>query len=100
MEKEGGDSRTTTTMVGEKQGKKNLEDFTFYVDSTKQASNYENTALFMINHTKKDLNRGKDITKALQKLEYKNTDNWNPILKVDKSSDDNAKGRGDRHFKL
>ena len=54
----------------------------------------------MINKIEKNFDRGNDIAEAIQKLEYKNTDNWNPILKVDKSSDDNAKGRGDRHFKL
>ena len=35
--------------------KKTLEDFIFYVGSAKQASNCKNTALFVINHIKKDL---------------------------------------------
>ena len=65
------DSRIITTMVGERQStKKTLQDFTFYVGSAKQASNYKNMALFMINHIKKDLNKGNDIAKALQKVEY------------------------------
>ena len=54
----------------------------------------------MINHTKKDFDRGNDISKALQKLEYKNTDNWNPILKASKLSDEYVKGREDRQFEL
>ena len=38
--------------------KKTLQDFKFYVGNEKQASNYENTALFVINHIKKDFDRG------------------------------------------
>ena len=41
----------------------------------------------MINHIKKDFDRGNDIAEALKMLEYKNTDNWNPILKASKLSD-------------
>ena len=57
-------------------------DFKFDVVSAKHAIDYENTALFVISHTKKDLDRGNNISEALRKLEYKNTDNWNPILKA------------------
>ena len=55
---------------------KTMEGFTFYVGSAKQASDYENTALFVINHTKKDFDRGNDIAEDLQNLEYGNTDDW------------------------
>ena len=71
--------------------KKTLQDFTFYFCSVKQASNYKNTVLFVINHVKKDFNRGNNIAEALRKLEYENTDNWNPILKAITSSDEYLK---------
>ena len=74
--------------------------FTFYFGSEKQASHYENTALFVINHTKKDFDGGNNIAEALRKLEYKNTDNWNPILKASTSSYEDVKGREDRQFEL
>ena len=45
--------------------KKTLVGFTFYVGSAKQASDYKNIALFVINHIKKDFNRGNNISKAL-----------------------------------
>ena len=80
--------------------KKTLQDFALDVGSTKKSSDYENTALFVINHTKKDLDRGNDIAETLQKLEYEDTDNWNPILKASTSSDDDVKGREDRQFEL
>ena len=38
--------------------KKTLQDFIFYIGNEKQSSNYENTALFVINHIKKDFDRG------------------------------------------
>ena len=44
--------------------------------------------------------RGNDITEALRKLEYKNTDNWNPVLKASTSLNEDEKGREDRHSKL
>ena len=68
-----------------------MEDFTFQVSTVKQASDYENTALFVINNIKKDFDSGKDIAEDLQNLDYKNTDNWNPILKSSTLSDDDEK---------
>ena len=54
----------------------------------------------MINHTKKDFDRGNNIEEAQQKLEYENTDIWNPILKAGQFSDEDVKGREDRQFEL
>ena len=54
----------------------------------------------MINKIEKNFDRGNDIAEAIQKLEYKNTDNWNPILKASTSSDEDVKGREYRQFKL
>ena len=45
--------------------KKTLGYFTFYIGSKKQSRDYENTALFVINHTKKDFDRGKNISETL-----------------------------------
>ena len=42
---------------------KNLQDFTFYVSNKKQAIDYENTALFVINHTKNNFYRGTILPK-------------------------------------
>ena len=80
--------------------KKSLEDFTFYVGSAEQASDYKNIALFVINHIKKDFDRGNDITGDLRKLECENTDNWKPILKASTSLDEYVKVREDRQSEL
>ena len=80
--------------------KKTLQDFAFYVGSLKKASDYKNTELFVINHIKKDFDRGNNISEALQNLEYENTDNWNTILKASTSLDDDVKGKEDIQFEL
>ena len=80
--------------------KKTLQDFIFYIGNEKQSSNYENTALFVINHIKKYFDRGNDIAETLLKLEYEITDNWNPILKASTLSDEDLKGIEDRQFEL
>ena len=56
--------------------------------------------MFVINHIKKDFDRGNSIVEALWKLDYKNTDNWSPILKASTSSDDDVKVREDSQFDL
>ena len=43
--------------------KQTLAYFTFYVSSAKQASDYKNTALFVINHINKDLMEAKIFPK-------------------------------------
>jgi hypothetical protein len=48
--------------------KKTLEDYYFYVGSAKQASNYESAAYFIINHIKKEYDRGRDIAEPLREL--------------------------------
>jgi hypothetical protein len=42
--------------------KKTVEDFFFYVGSSKQASDYEITAEFVVDHIKKTFDRGNDNT--------------------------------------
>jgi hypothetical protein len=58
--------------------KKTLEDYYFYVGSAKQASNYESAADFIINHIKKEYDRGRDIAEPLRDLTKPDTDTWMP----------------------
>ena len=48
--------------------KKTIEDYFFYVGSSKQASDFETTSEFLINHVKKTFDRGNDIAEALRTL--------------------------------
>lgn len=55
----GGRGRGSGTSINRK--KKTIEDYFFYVGSSKQASDYEITAEFVINHIKMTFDRGNDI---------------------------------------
>ena len=80
--------------------KKTLEDYCFYVGSNKQASDYETTQEFMINHIKRTYVRGNDIAEALRKLEAPDTDTWKPTLRMSTSIDDATKAQENKQYKL
>ena len=48
--------------------KKTIEDYYFYVGLSKQASDFETTNDFLLNHIKKTYTRGNDISEALRTL--------------------------------
>jgi hypothetical protein len=50
-----------------------VTDFNYYLGSSKQASDYETTTEFLINHIKKLYDYGNDIGTALEKLESVDT---------------------------
>ena len=60
--------------------KKTIEDYFFYVGSSKQASDFETTSEFLINHVKKTFDRGNDIAEALRTLLPQDTELWKPVL--------------------
>jgi hypothetical protein len=80
--------------------KKTLEDYYFYVGSAKQASNYESAADFIINHIKKEYDRGRDIAESLHELKKPDTDTWMPKLKGSTKKDEEAKATQDTQFKM
>jgi hypothetical protein len=59
-----------------------VEDYFFYVGSSKQALDYEITAEFVVNHIKKTFDRGNDVAEALRMLIKADTDIWKPTLKI------------------
>jgi hypothetical protein len=67
--------------------KKTLEEYYFYVGSAKQASNYETAADFIINHIKKEYDRGRDIAESLRELKQPDTDTWMPSLRASTKPD-------------
>ena len=62
------------------QKKKALEDHHFYVGSSKQASDFETTYEFLLNHIKRTYARGNVISKALRTMEDPDEDTWKPKL--------------------
>jgi len=62
--------------------KKTLKDYNYYLGSSKQASDYETTTEFIINHIKKTYTYGKDIAQALKDLEPFNLARFMPRLQM------------------
>ena len=73
--------------------KKKLEDYYFSVGSNKQASDFNSTYEFILNHIKKTFMRGNDILEALRKQEEPDTDDWKPTLEMSTSLNTNTKER-------
>ena len=80
--------------------KKTLEDYYFYVGSAKQASNYESAADFIINHIKKEYDRGRDIAESLRELQKPNTDTWMPTLRASTNTDSEAQATENKQYEL
>ena len=79
-----GSSTGTTTKPSTK---KTISDCCFYVGSSKQASDYELTAEFVINYIKETFNYGKDIGEAVRTLVNPDPEEWKPTLKFSASTD-------------
>ena len=56
---------TTRDFKSTTKKKKTLEEYYFYVGLAKQASDYESSADFIINHIKKEYKCGRDIAESL-----------------------------------
>jgi hypothetical protein len=80
--------------------KKTVEDCHFYVGSSKQASDCETTAEFVVNHVKKTFDRGKDVSEALRTLVRPDTDAWKMTLKMSVDADTNVKQRVDKQCEM
>jgi hypothetical protein len=92
-----GKGRGTST-VSKPVTKKTVEDYFFYVGSSKQASDYEITNEFVVNHIKKTFDRGNDVAEALRTLVKADTDVWKPTLKTSTSDEEDIIAREDKQF--
>jgi hypothetical protein len=68
-----------------------MEDYFFYVGSSKQASDYETTAKFLINYIQRTFNDGCNVAVSLQKLQEIDMDEWAPPLKVSNAADETTR---------
>ena len=80
--------------------KKTLEDYYFYVGSSKQASDFETTYDFLLNYIKRTYTRGNDIAEALRKMESPDKNNWTPVLQMIIDTNDEVKKRENRQCEL
>ena len=82
----GGNSNASTANK-----KQFVTDFNYYLGSSKQASDYETTTEFLINHIKKLYDYGYDIGTALDKLESIDTATWKPSMQASVETDEATK---------
>ena len=80
--------------------KKSIDDYFFYVGSSKQASDYEVTVEYIINYIKLTFPRGTDISESLRNMEPADTDQWMPKMKRSTASDDNVKAQENEEYKM
>ena len=80
--------------------KKTIDDYYFYLGSTKQASDFDITREFVLNHIKKEFDRGNDIAEALRTETKPDTDAWKPTLTVSSDPDPDTKAREDKQYEM
>jgi hypothetical protein len=67
---------------------------------SKQASDYETTTEFLVNHIKKTYDYGNDIGSALEELEPLNTVQRKPQMKISAESDESIQRVENRQFEI
>ena len=80
--------------------KKTLSDYQYYLGSAKQASDYEKTTEFLINHIKKTFTFGSDIATALEKLEEFDVSPYKPSLYISTRTVAAEKAAQDKQFEI
>jgi hypothetical protein len=80
--------------------KKTLTDYNFYVGSFKQASEYEITAEFIINHIRKTYEYSSDIGDALEYLKAMDKNADRPKLKISTETDADLKTAETEQFSM
>ena len=78
--------------------KTKLEDHIYYLGSITQASDYETTTSFIINHIMKTYTRGLDIAEALEKLQELDFTTSKPTLKTSNKTDAALKKTEEKQF--
>ena len=79
---------------------KSLEDYEFHLGSSKQASDFEVTSKFIINHVQENFDSGKDIAESLRMMNGQNIAKWKPTMAVSTSEDVSTGDRENREFEL
>jgi len=78
--------------------KTKLEDHIYYLGSATQASDYETTTSFIINHIMKTYTRGRDIAEASETLEELDFTTSKPTLKKSIETDADLKKTEEKQF--
>ena len=80
--------------------KKSIDDYVYYVGSARQASDYEITTEFVINHIRKTYTDGEDIATALETLQDIDVKNWKPTIETSLELDDQIRATEQKQFDM
>ena len=80
--------------------KKSVNDYNYYLGSSKQASDYETTTEYLINYIKKVFDYGSDIGIALKSLEPINTSVWKPRMQVSIATTEEDRAAENRQYEI
>ena len=75
-----------------------MDDYFFYVVSSKQASDYEIIAELVVNNIKNTSDQENDDSDTLRTLAKSDTDVSNPTLKISYNTDASIKEREEKQF--
>jgi len=78
--------------------KKTIEDYVYYVGSARQASDYEITTEFVINHIRKTYTDGEDIATALETLQDVDVKDWKPQIETSVDLDDQIRATEEKQY--
>jgi hypothetical protein len=95
-----GGRSTPNTSTKETKKKKSIEDYFFYVGSSKQASDFETTSEFLVNYVKKTFDRGNDVAEAPRTLTPEDTELWKPALQFSTATEDTKSKQENRQHEL
>ena len=79
---------------------KSLEDYEYYIRSSKQASDFEVRTKSIINHAQETFDSGKDVAEALRMMNGPNTAEWRLTMSVSTSEDEATCDRENRELEL
>ena len=77
-----------------------ITDFSYYLGSAKQASDYETTTEFVIKYIKKLFDYGNDIGSALETLEPADTSEWKLTMRFSTNKDENVQKNENRQYEI
>jgi len=80
--------------------KKSVEDYVYYLGSSKQASDYETTTEYLINHIQQTFDYGDDIAESLSTLTDVNLSMHKPTLQVSSETDNDKKNAENKQFEM
>ena len=86
--------------IGQNHRKRIIEDYIFYLGTSKQASDYEVSSEFILNYIKCTFKRGNDVAESVRMLTKLDTKSWRPKLQTSKAKNAAIRETKNKQYKL